>query len=98
MSSSFTVGGLELKPFSDGILKTSLDFLRGMERPQAEQLVGGTTDGSLFIPVNNFLFQKDRATVLIDAGAGNTMQPTLGRLPSNLKAAGIYPSDITHIV
>ena len=98
MAESFTVGGLELKPFTDGILKTSLDFLRGMERPQAEELVGGTTDGSLFIPVNNFFFRKDGASVLIDAGAGNTMQPTLGRLPANLKAAGIDPSDITHII
>lgn len=98
MSKLFTVGSLELEPFSDGILKTSLDFLLGMERPQAEELVGGTADGSLFIPVNNFLFRKNGATVLIDAGAGNTMQPTLGRLPANLKEAGLDPSDITHIV
>src|SRR5215472_5041109 len=94
--SPLRVGGVQLRPFSDGILKTSLDFLRGMGRP--EELVGGTTDGSLFIPVNNFLFRKDGATVLIDAGAGNDMQPTLGRLPANLKDAGLDPSDITHIV
>ena len=30
-------------------------------------------------PVNNFLFERDGRIVLIDAGAGNTMQPTLGR-------------------
>ena len=29
------------------------------------------------------------ATVLIDAGAGNTMQPTLGKLPDNLRAGGL---------
>ena len=98
MSKPFMVGTLELAPFSDGILKTSLDFLLGMERPQAEELVGDTVDGSLFIPVNNFLFRKNGAIVLIDAGAGNTMQPTLGRLPANLKGAGLNPSDITHIV
>jgi glyoxylase-like metal-dependent hydrolase (beta-lactamase superfamily II) len=50
------------------------------------------------IPVNNFLFKRDGATVLIDAGAGNTMQPTLGKLPGNLTAAGIDPADVTHIV
>ena len=98
MTTSFNAGGLELRPFSDGILKTSLDFVLGMDRAQSEELVGGTTDGSLFIPVNNFLFQQDGATVLIDAGAGNTMQPTLGKLTGNLAAAGIAPGDVTHIV
>jgi len=98
MTQVFRVGGLEVTGFSDGILKTSLDFVVGMERPQADALVGGTTDGSLFIPVNNFLFRRGAATVLIDAGAGNTMQPTLGKLPANLKAAGIDLADVTHIV
>jgi glyoxylase-like metal-dependent hydrolase (beta-lactamase superfamily II) len=94
----FRVGGLDVKGVSDGILKTSLDFVLGMERARSEELVGGTTDGSLFIPVNNFLFQRGAATVLIDAGAGNTMQPTLGKLAANLKAAAIDPADVTHVV
>ena len=94
----FRCGDLEVKGFTDGSLKTSLDFVLGMERAASEELVGGTDGGALFIPVNNFLFQRDGATVLIDAGAGNTMQPTLGKLPANLKAAGIDPADVTHIV
>jgi glyoxylase-like metal-dependent hydrolase (beta-lactamase superfamily II) len=94
----FRLGDLDVKGFSDGILKTSLDFVLGMERARSEELVGGTTDGSLFIPVNNFLFQRDNATVLIDAGAGNTMQPTLGKLPANLRAAGIDPAGVTHVI
>jgi glyoxylase-like metal-dependent hydrolase (beta-lactamase superfamily II) len=98
MMREFRCGDIELKGFSDGMLKTSLDFVLGMERGQSEQLVGGTGDGSMFIPVNNFLFRRDGATVLIDAGAGNSMQPTLGKLPDNLNAAGIEPADITHIV
>lgn len=98
MTQVLSCGGLELQALSDGILKTSLDFVLGMERAQSEELVGGTADGSLFIPVNNFLFRREGATVLIDAGAGNTMQPTLGKLPANLRAAAIDPADITHIV
>jgi glyoxylase-like metal-dependent hydrolase (beta-lactamase superfamily II) len=98
MTQVFRVGDLEVMALSDGMLKSSLDFVLGMERPQVDALVGATTDGSLFIPVNNFLFRRGAATVLIDAGAGNTMQPTLGKLPANLKAAGIDPSDVTHIV
>ena len=98
MNRIFRIGDLELNALSDGTLKTSLHFVLAMERAQSEKLVGGTSDGSISIPVNNFLFRRDGATVLIDAGAGNTMQPTLGELPANLKAAGIDPAEITHIV
>lgn len=98
MTQSFRVGDLEVKAFSDGILKTSLDLVIGMTRQEAEVLTGPTDQGAIFIPVNNFLFQRDGNTVLIDAGAGNTMQPTLGKLPENLRAGGIPPESVTHIL
>ncbi len=92
------VGDLKVEGLSDGILKTSLDFVIGMPREQAESLVGGSDNGSVFIPVNNFLVRRDGKVVLIDAGAGNTMQPTLGKLPDNLRASGVDPAAVTHIV
>src|ERR1700719_4694010 len=95
---SMRVGDVEVQGLSDGILQTSLDLVIGMERAVADKLVGGTTDGSLYIPVNNFLIRRGGKIILIDAGAGNTMQPTLGKLPENLRAAGIAPSAVTHIV
>lgn len=98
MEPSFRVGDLEVKAFSDGILKTSLDLVIGMERAEAEALTGPTDNGALFIPVNNFVFQRDGNTILIDAGAGNTMQKTLGQLPANLRAGGIDPESVTHIL
>jgi hypothetical protein len=64
MTRVFRCGDLEVKGFTDGSLKTSLDFVLGMERAASEELVGGTDGGALFIPVNNFLFQRDGATVL----------------------------------
>jgi glyoxylase-like metal-dependent hydrolase (beta-lactamase superfamily II) len=95
---TFRVGDLEVKAFNDGILKTSLDLVIGMDRAIAESLAGPTDNGSLFIPVNNFVFVRDGKTIMIDAGAGNTMQPTLGKLPENLRAGGIDPAAITHIL
>ena len=95
---SFKIGDLEIRSFSDGILRTSLDMIVNMERAQSEGLVGGTDNGWLFIPVNNFAFQRDGKTLLIDAGAGNTMQPTLGKLPENLRAGGIPPESVDYIV
>jgi glyoxylase-like metal-dependent hydrolase (beta-lactamase superfamily II) len=95
---SMRVGDVEVQGLSDGILKTSLDLVIGMARAQADQLVGGTDNGALYIPVNNFLIRRGEKTILIDAGAGNTMQPTLGKLPDNLRAAGVDPAAVTHIV
>lgn len=95
---SMRVGNVEVQGLSDGTLKTSLDLVIGMDRALAERLVGGTENGSLYIPVNNFLIRRDGKIILIDAGAGNTMQPTLGKLPQNLRSAGIEPAAVTHIV
>jgi len=95
---SMRVGAIEVHGLSDGLLKTSLDLVIGMDRAQADSLVGGTKDGSLYIPVNNFMIRRDGKVILIDAGAGNTMQPTLGKLPDNLRAAGVEPAAVSHIV
>src|SRR5215217_8863392 len=98
MLATIQIGNLEIKGLTDGILKTSLDNLIGMARVEAERLVGPTDAGSFFIPVNNFVVERGEKTILIDAGAGHTMQPTLGRLPANLREAGIDPASVTHVV
>jgi glyoxylase-like metal-dependent hydrolase (beta-lactamase superfamily II) len=98
MEPVFQVGDLEVRAFSDGILKTSVSLILNMDRAEATQLAGADVDGVLYIPVNNFLFQRDGKTILIDAGAGNTMQPTLGKLPENLRQGGVDPKSVTHIL
>jgi glyoxylase-like metal-dependent hydrolase (beta-lactamase superfamily II) len=95
---SMTVGGVEVRGLSDGTLPTSLDKVVDMEPAQVERLVGGTDNGTFHIPVNNFIIRRGDKVIMIDAGAGNTMYPTLGRLPANLRAAGIEPRAVTHIV
>ena len=96
---SMTVGGVQVHGLSDGTLPTALDKVVDMDRAQAHKLVGETDDTGTFpIPVNNFVIRRGDKVIMIDAGAGNTMYPTLGRLPANLRAAGIDPKAITHIV
>lgn len=92
------VGDVEVVALSDGPLKTSLDFLIGMPRDQAEALVGGAPDAPLFIPVNNFLLTIGGKRVLIDAGSGHAMQPTLGRLPQALRDTGVPPEAVDAVV
>ncbi len=95
---SMTVGGVKVQGLSDGTLPTGVDKVVDMAAAQVERLVGGTDNGTFQIPVNNFVIRRGGQVIVIDAGAGNTMYPTLGRLPGNLRAAGIDPSAVTHIV
>ena len=87
-----------MQGLSDGTLPTSVDKVVDMDAVEVERLVGGTDNGTFYIPVNNFVIRRGGKVIMIDAGAGNTMYPTLGRLPGNLRAAGIDPNAVTHIV
>jgi glyoxylase-like metal-dependent hydrolase (beta-lactamase superfamily II) len=48
--------------------------------------------------VNEWLINTGDKLVLIDTGTSNVFAPSLGRLPKNLAAAGVNPSDIDDIV
>ena len=83
------VGAYRVRPISDGDLFTSLDVVLGLDRAVAQSLAGTGDDGRLGIPVTSFLITgPGPEIVLVDAGSGTAMQPTLGRLPDNLRAAG----------
>jgi glyoxylase-like metal-dependent hydrolase (beta-lactamase superfamily II) len=92
------MGGTEIHSVSDGLLETPLDSVIGMDQAEVRGLFGNANNGRVFIPVNNFVFKHGNNVVLIDAGAGNKMQPTLGRLPVNLAARGFETTSITHVV
>jgi glyoxylase-like metal-dependent hydrolase (beta-lactamase superfamily II) len=98
MSREFSIDGLEVTCFDDGILKSSVDYVIGMDRPRAIEISRAADNGEISIPVNNFLFRRGAAVVLIDAGAADTMQPTLGKLPENLRSGSVEPASITHIL
>src|SRR4029077_13816658 len=96
---SMTVGGVQVHGLSDGTLPTALDKVVDMDATQAKELVGETDDtGTFQIPVNNFVIRRGDKVIMIDAGAGNTMSTTLGRLTADARAAGIDPKSVTHIV
>jgi len=97
MTETLVIDGLEVLSFDDGVLKTSV-AVSSMEQQEAIAITGAADDGSLLIPVNNFLFRRGNSTVLIDAGAADSMQPTLGKLPEKLRGGGIDPAAITHIL
>ena len=50
------------------------------------------------LDVNAFLIRRRGKFILSDAGSGHTMQPTLGKLPQNLRAIGVAPEEIDIIL
>lgn len=92
------IGKLDLTCVSDGILASSEDFVLNLDLDTIRRISGADTDGTLRIPVNIFVFRRGAARILVDAGAGNSMQPTLGRLPTALEECGVSPASITHIL
>ena len=95
----FELGQFRITPVSDGTLATNVEVVLGLDRPAAESLAGTDATGRVVIPVTSFLVRGiPGATILIDAGSGTQMQPTLGRLPEQLARLGVAAETITHIL
>jgi glyoxylase-like metal-dependent hydrolase (beta-lactamase superfamily II) len=92
------IGDIEVTPLSDGVLTTSLDVVLGLQKEELERLSGKKAGDPVPIAVNAFLLKLRDKLVLVDAGSGNTMGPTLGKLPGNLWALGVTPDKIDVIV
>jgi glyoxylase-like metal-dependent hydrolase (beta-lactamase superfamily II) len=95
MSAQKRIGDIEVTTLSDGVLAAPLDVVLDMDKAEAERLAGRT--GTVPISVNAFLLRLGTKWALVDAGSGNTMGPTLGKLPDNLRALGVAPETIETI-
>jgi glyoxylase-like metal-dependent hydrolase (beta-lactamase superfamily II) len=93
-----TIGAIEVMPLSDGVLNTSLDVVLGLDKSETERLSGKKFGDPVPIAVNAFLLRLREKLVLVDAGSGNTMGPTLGKLPDSLRALGVAPEAIDVIL
>jgi glyoxylase-like metal-dependent hydrolase (beta-lactamase superfamily II) len=88
------IGDIEVTALSDGLLTTSLDVVLGMDRDEKERIAGIKVTDPVRISVNAFLLKLGEKYALIDTGSGNTMGPTLGKLPEHLRALGVAPEQI----
>jgi glyoxylase-like metal-dependent hydrolase (beta-lactamase superfamily II) len=91
------IGDIEVTTLSDGVLAAPLDVVLDMDKAETERLAGRKPGEPLPIAVNAFLLRRAGKWALIDTGAGNTMGPTLGKLPDNLRAVGVAPEQIETI-
>jgi len=97
-SSTRKVGDFTVTAVSDGPYRGSLDAIIGVERADVERLTGVKTGEPMWLDVNSFLIRRGGKLMLSDAGSGPGLQPTLGRLPENLRAAGAAPEEIDTIL
>lgn len=94
------VGDFEVTALSDGTVGLPVDkLLKGISHRNLEKALDYH---HLPLPVetsvNGFLVNTGDKLVLIDTGAGSLFGPTLGKLVSNLKAAGYQPEQVDEII
>jgi glyoxylase-like metal-dependent hydrolase (beta-lactamase superfamily II) len=95
---SRTIGAIQVTTVSDGVLNATLNNFLGVTPAEAERMSGFPAAGPVPLAVNAFLLQFNGKRVLVDAGTGSTMGPTLGKLPDNLRALGVAPDTIDVIL
>ncbi|ONG54197.1 hypothetical protein BKE38_10665 [Pseudoroseomonas deserti] len=93
------VGDIVVTAVSDGYLNGSNAALQNMEQDRiAELLVGAFRPTPRRGSVNTFLIWSQGRVALIDTGCGPHMQPTAGKLFSNLAAAHVPPEAVDTVL
>lgn len=93
------IGDILVTVLSDGYLDVPLDAIRNFPVDQArDALAADCRAMSPRCSVNAFVVRSGERLALIDTGSGNTMGPTLGWLPNNLRRLGIDPAKIETVL
>jgi glyoxylase-like metal-dependent hydrolase (beta-lactamase superfamily II) len=98
----YKVGAFECTAIYDGIWEKPHDpaFVKNasLDEVKAALRAAGQTDAFVPIPFTPLVVSTGRDLVLFDAGTGGQVQPTAGRLPDNMREAGIDPGKITKVM
>src|ERR1022692_4283386 len=93
------VGDITVTALSDGYLDVPLTVTRNLPVEDAEKfLASNCRPIAPRCSVNAFVVRVGERLALIETGSGNTMGPTLGWLPKNLRLAGIDPAKIETVL
>jgi len=98
VSHSIKLGDYTVTAFSDGLFETTIDVTVNVDKTLTQALSGKSLTDPVYLSVNAFLVEGRGIRALVDAGSGNTMGPELGKLPNNLRAAGVTLGSITHVL
>jgi glyoxylase-like metal-dependent hydrolase (beta-lactamase superfamily II) len=93
------LGSFEVTALSDGTVALPVDKLLGNSTPERINalLARAYLKAPVETSVNGYLVNTGAKLVLIDTGAAGLFGPTLGKLVTNLKAAGYQPEQVDEI-
>lgn len=91
------IGDIEVIAFSDGILPSNVDCVRGISLEEAERMTGLTREEPLWMQVNEYVLKIGDKLGIIDTGGAERMYPSLGLLIDNLRKGGIDPAAIDYV-
>jgi len=96
----YMVGDFEITALLDGYLDITPDVVVGYEETEGKRLRDKALieGNALRIPVNAFLINTGDRLILVDSGTADALGPTMGRLPSALKEAGVSPDQIDAVL
>ncbi|MCR9140024.1 MAG: MBL fold metallo-hydrolase [Alphaproteobacteria bacterium] len=96
----YKIGAATVHVLSDGFIPIGPDMLFGITPQEFASILEEAHIASDAHPtaVNAFLVEIADRKILIDAGTGDILGPTLGKLPSVISALGIDPASIDTVV
>jgi glyoxylase-like metal-dependent hydrolase (beta-lactamase superfamily II) len=92
------VGDIVVTAISDGFLDGTLDVLRNINHDEARQILADNFRPARRTAVNAFLIWSAGRLALIETGSGNYLQPTAGKVLTNIKATGVDPAAIEAVL
>lgn len=95
------LGDVEITALSDGTLPIpALSLLTNTHPGEVEKRLGEAYQiaSSVNTSINAYLLKSNGRLMLVDAGTGELLGPTLNKLEASLKAAGVMPEQITDIL
>lgn len=90
------VGDIKVSMLQDAQIYLQTSYLSGIAAKEAKKIVGDRD--SVLTPVNAFLVQTPKHTILVDAGIGKYPGEDSGHLMEQLNNAGIAPNKIDLIL
>lgn len=93
------IGKLDVTALSDGTIDADTPrLLRNAKPGEVERLLAGAFVKTPSASINAYLIHLGGRLILVDAGAGGLVGPTLGKLPEALRSAGTLPEQITDVL